>query len=1028
VSFDDFAVLPGRLPATILELDLDSCENLYGSAPCAATLARTNIIRESRTFDVGAVWAPFNSVVSPNAQVAPDGTTTADALTPDNFAISEVKELTQPLNLILLDLVSSFAVACFFKQTAISPTNARVFMRTNGVDGAFVDVNLDNGMVIDSGNLNTGAPLVSSAVSQPGLIASPPPGWFRVILVFKLASLVLPQMRFALIDKVTGNASFVGVPGGGFYMWEASMRPGESPGIFATTTAAILDGMGTVDDICFNTFGTCQDPANYAKEVKTYRYIDTISTPIEISDAYPAISENGVKFTPTRLQPGGDLSIRGKVTVRLQDFTDPDAGGPKAASGNVVDKYNRLRTYDPESRGTHFGKLKARNEFYVGRPMRVLEGYMDEPFSLANFRTREYIIEEIRGPGPRGEVEIVGKDVLSLAINTRAKAPTPSVGTLAAAMTAVQTTLTVGAGEGVAYDVDVNVRVDDEIMTVASRAADVLTVTRGDGGTTAEEHDAGQAVQSCLTYVDEPVINVIQTLLENFSSVPPAFIPFVDWQAEEAASLAGYDVTTIISEPTGVTQLLKEIMEVTLIDLWYDDVAQEIKLKLETPFSTVIGTIDDESVILQNTLKTKDDQNRRLSRVLIWYGIRNFAQDLSEASNYGLANFDIEADKESVNKFNDERVKVIFSRWFDASNDTQVQLTSQRLLARFGRVPVELSFSVDAKDVNTFNTGDVIDIKSRIIQDPTGANKVDRFQIIESRPHFPASQYAYTALAFFIDPISQGPLVINVNRTDLDLFVEFGGPPTPVEVTVTINAGVIVDASKGNAAITTGALHPDSIITIVNSGTIRGHSGVGGDGGDAQITCVSLPEFPPPGDLLFLTFTGDGDPGQAGGDAVNQTIDEMFIDNTALGNIFGGGGGGGGGGSRTFPLAPGRAAGGGGGGGGRGSDGVGCAGAGGVATSFTDFGCPVPDLANGSVGTDGSEVGAGAGGAGGSAGGNAGAAGSAGADWAEVGTVGVAAGSLGGAGGVGGFAVRKNGGTLTFLGGNNPTQVKGSVA
>ena len=1032
MAFDDFAVIPGRKPATIVELDLDSCTRTYGFSPCTATLARTNIVRESQTFDVGATWAPFNAAVTANAFPAPDGTSTADRLNPDDFVTNEVKELLQPLNLTLLNTTDLFCASVYVRVDegagGLGGTDFRLKIRDNSVDGAFVDITTTNGQIINRGNLDAGvaAPFVSARCEKAfGFIDSPAilRDWWRVELVFQFGTVTVPTIRCCLLERGTGNASFVGTVGEGVYLWGAQMRPGSAAGIYAPTTTTIIDGMGTADDICFNTFGTCQDTPNYQKEVKTYSLTDTLETPIDLSYAFPCIKPQGVKYTPTRLQPGGDISLRGKVTIRCQDFTHNDGGGPTVPSalGDVVDKYFRLRTYDPESQGTFFGKLKARNEFYVGRPMRVLEGYLDEPFSISNFRTREYIIEEIRGPSADGSVEIVGKDVLSLAINSRAKAPTPSVGTVADnPLTAGATTLNVSAGDGPDYDIDVHVRVDDEIMRITGRTADALTVTRGQGGTTAAEHSLGAAVQSCLTYEDEPVIDVIQNLLEDFASVPSSFIPFTDWEAEETASLSGYDMETIISEPTGVTTLLKEIMEITLIDLWYSDVDQEIKLKLETPFTSVVGLIDDDAEILENSLRAKDEQQRRLSRVLIWYGMRNFAEDLSEPSNFSLANFEIEADKELPNKFNDERTKVIFSRWFDSTNTTQVQLTSQRLLARFGRVPIELTFDVDAKDVNTFDVGDVVDIQSRIVQDTLGNKKTDRFQIIESQPRFPASIYTYKALAFFVDPISQGPIVISANQTDLDLFVELGGPPGPVEVTVTINAAVIIDATQGNCAVTTGDLHPDSVITLVNNGEIRGHAGNGGNGASAISNCLFEGELPPPS-LIYYFFTSNGFGGSKGGCAIEILIDNFFIDNTS-GNIFAGGGGGGGGGGSAGSIS---ANGGGGGGGGRGSDGVGSAGNGGNAQTFVDFACPPITENDGSAGTDGSAAAAGTGGAGGNPGFTDGGDGG---DWGDPGTVGdTFGGSNGGSAGAGGDAVQTNGATLTWLGGFNGTQVKGGV-
>ena len=41
-------------------------------------------------------------------------------------------------------------------------------------------------------------------------------------------------------------------------------------------------------------------------------------------------------------------------------------------------------------------------------------------------------------------------------------------------------------------------------------------------------------------------------------------------------------------------KLLKEIVEITLLDIWYADVDQEIKLKLQTPFTSVTQMLNDD--------------------------------------------------------------------------------------------------------------------------------------------------------------------------------------------------------------------------------------------------------------------------------------------------------------------------------------------------------------------------------------------------------------------------------------------------
>ena len=1002
MTFASSTDIVGRQPASILEIDLDACSLSYGVSPCTATLAFQNFAIRSEEYD-NAVWGKNRVTINPNQDNNPvNGALTAD----------EVLETTATGEHLVEDTITGFDVtkiitwAKHVKSNGRDVCELRLFNNASSANGLIARFDLANQTVLSKSQQNDGVILNAGVRALTN-------GYFRIWITGIPDTLGGVsdglRIRINLVASAGGSVNYTGDATKGLFIFGAQLRDGLLPGKYAVTTSAAVDGLGEVSDLCFNTFGTCQDTPNYAKEVRTYSFVDAeVVRPTELIEAYPSIVS--VNYGATRLQPGGRFSARGVVTVVLQDFAHNDVG---------TDDYQVERTQDQEDRGTFFGKLKERNKFYIGRPMRVREGYLDAPFSLTNFRTREYIIENITGPTADGKVTIEGKDILGLARDDRAKCPTASTGTVVGALSAGANSITVSTGDGAQYDpttVDKHIRIDDEIILVNTRSGDTLTsVTRGQGGTIAVAHNSGASIQACKTYEDEPVIDVFQDLLENFANVPSSFIPFTDWEEEETASLAGYLMETIISTPTGVTKLIKEICESTLIDLWYSDVDQEIKLKLQTPFTEVTETWTDADNFVMDSVKVKDLNAMRLSRVLIYYGIRNFAEKLTEPENYEFINFEIEADKEGANKYDDEKIRTIFSRWFDSTNSVQVALTSQRLLGRFGITPAEISFDIDAKDVETLQTGEVFDVRTRVIQDVNGDPKITRFQILETKPKRIGSQYTYKALAFFQDPTPDS-LVISSNDTDYDIFVELGGPPTAVDVTLTVNAAVEVDATNGNPAITTVGMHPDSTLHLINNGDIRGYGGSGSAGGSVS----GFFEFEPGLGCLGNANGNDGASGQSGGDSIYTTID-ITIDNTN-GNIWAGAGGGGGGGADATFSAFG---GGGGGGGGLGTD-TGNAGGGGSSTVVGHGpGCGVTNTA-GTAGTAGSDSAAGTGGTGGSSAGNGGAGG---ADWGDDGNAGATgAGQSGGSGGPGGFAVRLNGASIVWEGGNTAARVKGDVA
>lgn len=284
-----------------------------------------------------------------------------------------------------------------------------------------------------------------------------------------------------------------------------------------------------------------------------------------------------------------------------------------------------------------------------------------------------------------------------------------------------------------------------------------------------------------------------------------------------------------------------------------------------------------------------------------------------------------------------------------------------------------------------------------------------------------------------LNPVSA---VINANTTNVNLFTLLGSPTDAVDATVTISAGVKVSStSTGTAAIDTGTgWNASSTIKIVNFGSIIGRGGDGGKGVgfDASWNRIET-----------------GVNGNVGGHAINLQR-SISIDNTASGKIFGGGGGGGGGLGYAYSYdgTTGYTMQGGGGGGGAGG------GAGGTRNPLlkgTNKFYGADGAAGSTSGTGTSGVGA-AGSistsnAGGAGGGSAGGSGGFGANYVVAnlkaggggggGGYGSAGGNGGGAGFVGftvgiagaaGNAIKRNGNSVTWIAGNNATQVKGADA
>ena len=184
---------------------------------------------------------------------------------------------------------------------------------------------------------------------------------------------------------------------------------------------------------CYNTFFTCQDTANFNAGTLTLRFAHNQAGLPKGQTVFPALRSVSTNAASINLggvdRRKGPLGKRARVQVQLQDFayhdtyTDPYASGRRDGTAQ-----NDEGGYDPETRGTFFGKLRRRFPYYIGRALRVKEGTVGQ--DVASMRTRHYVISEWVGPDAQGRVTITAKDVLDLADNDKALCPTPNEGCL----------------------------------------------------------------------------------------------------------------------------------------------------------------------------------------------------------------------------------------------------------------------------------------------------------------------------------------------------------------------------------------------------------------------------------------------------------------------------------------------------------------------------------------------------------------------------------------------------------------------
>lgn len=460
---------------------------------------------------------------------------------------------------------------------------------------------------------------------------------------------------------------------------------------------------------CYNTWKTCQDKPNYVKSTKTLKFCSE-GTPLPAGiPLRPYI--NQLSSSPTIIDPQAGLSRRATASVMLADEPDNDA---------ETDPYVTWRTTD--AAGTFWARLLARNHNYVGRFARLRRGFAVSPWDWGQFVDELYVIDSIRGPDRNGSVTITLKDPIKL--TDRAKIPTPTDGKLNASINATDLSLVLNSGAGAQYGSTGYVRIDDEIIQYTSKSTDTLswpsTAYRGKFGTTASTHNQNNNVQQCKAYIAQAWTDVIKSIL-NDSGITNTYIDTAGFTAEETDYLgAKFNVTTILSEPEDPSKYLEELAIQSNAVIWWSPIDQKVKYKVVVPRLGVGTTgLTDEANIIDGSVAVDSLDDQRLTMLAFYYGMKDYAKNKDEVSNFALGINYIDTDAESANEYNDRRPEVIYSQWLGAGNEVAVSAVVARRINFFRNAPKRLQLQIDPKD-NTRKPGDLVDVQTVYLPDNGG--------------------------------------------------------------------------------------------------------------------------------------------------------------------------------------------------------------------------------------------------------------------------------------------------------------------
>lgn len=255
---------------------------------------------------------------------------------------------------------------------------------------------------------------------------------------------------------------------------------------------------------------------------------------------------------------------------------------------------------------------------------------------------------------------------------------------------------------------------------------------RSQFGTTAVPQKIGDGVQLCEVLTGA-VWQKLQRLF-NLAGLADANLDLAGWQAEDDQWLGAKYISTVpLSEPEDISVYLKELLPLCNAAVWWAPVDQKVKLRVlmpPSPAAVTASALTDEANFLHGSVNIEQLDNLRKTFTGVSYDLVSATGNSKEAVNYLRNDLYVDADAESTNEYGDRRMEVLKTRWFGAGNAAAMTAWARRRLGQLRDAPKNIGFKLDPKDAG-IREGDYRDIETRQLVDATGAPKKTRCIIIK---------------------------------------------------------------------------------------------------------------------------------------------------------------------------------------------------------------------------------------------------------------------------------------------------------
>ncbi len=569
--------------------------------------------------------------------------------------------------------------------------------------------------------------------------------------------------------------------------------------VFSVTCSATI--LANAGQECFNTRQTCPVPAEYTLAMRTLKFCKPMAFKPDGWDWLPFLEScniSGASINPVGAnQNNRVLGTRTSLSFTLQDAPYSD----RVTDPYVDNRIGRIPTYNPEELGTFWTKWKARNPFYLGRPIRYKSAYINrETGALEDIETMHYFMSDFDGPDQSGRVSISARDLLSRFQDRNVQIPPANTGKLLTDTAPATTSFTLdpaGIGDE-QYDSSGFLCIGSDVFAF-TRTGDVVAVGARYNGLAASSHKAGDVVQQCLYIEAKSPAEIMNIVCSDVAGMPPEYLDTAQWVAEQTSYMPRL-YTRMIAKPEGLEACLSSMSTNMYFYPIWDERNALLKIRAVRPAEgDVIHDVSEFGGVESGTGSLTDEVDQLFTQCHVYFGQLDPTKGQNDKANYAAREI-LVTDGGAPSKHGVQVIKEIFGSWIPRGGAATAVDLGEKFTARYGTIPKAFDFTVPARGFGHLWVGDFIRVETFLNVDSFGRPVPMNMQIMSAAISRAKDMYKFRAQEFVfeapVDP-TEKLVIIVVDTENLNLRdaydSQFGVPPVAGDkIRFEIRPGVVI--------------------------------------------------------------------------------------------------------------------------------------------------------------------------------------------------------------------------------------------